>query len=118
MLARSAHKKWRVDLDMSNPWQNVLGTCSASSKCTEQLGAPHLQSRALKMSGSPDMMRGSQARSSLPQGWSQTVESRINIGLDKERDFCSAAYESVTYTLGNPALASTTKKTGTSDELG
>ena len=33
------------------------------------------------------MMRGSQARSSLPQGWSQTVESRINIGLDKERDF-------------------------------
>ena len=32
------------------------------------------------------MMRGSQARSSLPQGWSQTVESRINIGLDKERD--------------------------------
>ena len=33
------------------------------------------------------MMRGSKARSSLPQGWSQTVESRINIGLDKERDF-------------------------------
>ena len=26
MLASSAHKKWRVDLDMSNPWQNVLGT--------------------------------------------------------------------------------------------
>ena len=40
------------------------------------------------------MMSGSQARSSLPQGWSQTVESRINIGLDKERDFYGVVFKS------------------------